>query len=104
MAHLGLDAFRFNYFRRHYCSLQTNEGFAFNEGWAEFWAGSCTATGYGSNPYDYTIEGNVANGLRELQSDYGLSDFDMVDILDNSNRTIHSFNEYQTALIESFLY
>ena len=97
--HLGADAIRFNYFRSHSCGSKTNEGFAFNEGWAEFWAGSCKGPVYfGSSPTDYTIEGNVANGLRQLQATNGLNDFEMVDVLDGANGTIHSFQEYESAL------
>ena len=39
--HFLVDAVRFNYARHHDCGKQTNDGFAFNEGWAEFWAGEC---------------------------------------------------------------
>lgn len=82
----------------HDCGFTSNEGFAFNEGWAEFWAGSCTQTSYGQSPQDYTIEGNVANGLRQLQATNGLSDSAMVNILKNSGGTIHSFEEYMDAV------
>lgn len=99
--HLVVDAVRFNYFRQHSCNSQTNEGFAFNEGWAEFWAGSCKGFAfYGSSSTSYTIEGNVANGLRQLQTNFGLSDFQMVDIL--KSPPIHSFQDYKTKL--SMLY
>ena len=41
--HALSDALWYNYMQHHYCSKRTNKGFAFNEGWAEFWAGSCYA-------------------------------------------------------------
>ena len=39
--HFLLDVVRFGYTRYHYCSSKTNLGFAFNEGWAEYYAGDC---------------------------------------------------------------
>ena len=33
--------YRYKYAQHHYCGKKTNYGFAFNEGWAEYWAGSC---------------------------------------------------------------
>ena len=39
--HFNADAIGFRYFQSHYCSKRTNSGFAFNEGWAEFWEGDC---------------------------------------------------------------
>ena len=39
--HFLVDAARYSYAQHHYCGKQTNYGFAFNEGWAEFWAGGC---------------------------------------------------------------
>ena len=40
-AHFLADAGRFWYLRSHSCSLETNPGFAFNEGWAEYWENAC---------------------------------------------------------------
>ncbi len=97
LTHLLSDALEFNYFRAHHCGFQSNKGFAFNEGWAEFWAGSCTQASYGESALDYTIEGNVAKGLRQLRAN-GLSDSDMVNILKRSGGTIHSFEEYLAAV------
>ena len=37
--HLPLS--RYVYIGSHDCGTQSNSGFAFNEGWAEFWAGEC---------------------------------------------------------------
>ena len=41
-SHFLWDATRFWYARNHYCSKRTNYGFAFNEGWAQYWSGQCT--------------------------------------------------------------
>ena len=35
------DVARYRYSQTHYCSKLTNAGFAFNEGWAEYWADEC---------------------------------------------------------------
>ena len=40
-AHFLWDAGRFVYLRSHSCSMETNAGFAFNEGWAEYWEDDC---------------------------------------------------------------
>ena len=41
LIHLYRNIWRYRYAQRHNCSTMTNYGFAFNEGWAEFWAGQC---------------------------------------------------------------
>ena len=41
--HFLSDAVRFWYPRKHSCTDEKNAGFAFNEGWAEYWAGRCTS-------------------------------------------------------------
>ena len=64
---LTYDAARFWYMRNYHCGTKTNDGCAFNEGWAEFWAGECHGT-YGSKLTDYQCEGNVAKALRRLKS------------------------------------
>ena len=40
--HFGKDVIKYKYTQHHHCGKKTNQGFAFNEGWAEFWAGTCT--------------------------------------------------------------
>ena len=40
-AHFLRDVFKYKYAQRHNCGSRTNQGFAFNEGWAQYWAGSC---------------------------------------------------------------
>ena len=37
------DAGRFWYLRSHRCTDETNAGFAYNEGWADYWGDSCTS-------------------------------------------------------------
>ena len=46
IGHFLVDVGRYNYAQHHHCGKQTNCGFAFNEGWAEFWAGECISKLY----------------------------------------------------------
>ena len=86
-----------NYLLLHACGLLTNEGFTFNEGWAELWAGQCNDGPFGDSPTNYRYKGNVAHALRSLQSQCASSDGQMVDILWSSMGQIHSFDEYVPA-------
>jgi len=88
--HFLSDVINYNYMQYHSCSSITNNGFAFNEGWAEFWAGECT-TYIGTT---YTIEGNVASALRQLKSTCGSSYYKMIMVLKNNPGTIHSFADF----------
>jgi len=96
LAHFLYDVARFVYTRNHHCGSRTNNGYAFNEGWAEFWAGECYGT-YGSSVTDYRYEGNVAKALRALKSKCGTSDRNMVEVLRRNRNKIHSYIEYQRA-------
>lgn len=92
LSHFVYDAGRFVYTRTHYCSKSTNLGFAFNEGWAEFWAGSCLT---GSATGSKIVEGNVASALRKLQSDCNSSDYRMWEVLRKNAGRIHSYSSYE---------
>jgi hypothetical protein len=59
-AHWLGDVVSFSYTQFHSCDKVTNDGFAFNEGWAEFWAKSYCP---GANPNAKDVEGNVAGAL-----------------------------------------
>jgi hypothetical protein len=90
--HFLFDVGRFNYAQNHNLCSHTNNGFAFNEGWAEYWAGTlstCT-----SNTADYTYEGNVATALNRLQQCSGRQT--MVRVLRENPGSIHSMSEFQT--------
>lgn len=91
LGHFLYDAGRFFYTRNHYCSKKTNNGFAFNEGWAQFWAGSCTL-GSATGPKD--VEGNVASALRALQTRCGSSDNRMWEVLRRNPGGIHYFTSF----------
>ena len=63
-AHFLVDAGRFAYPQFHSPCKVTNQGFAFNEGWAEYWARTpetCT------DPNNFSQEGNVAAALTGLE-------------------------------------
>lgn len=96
--HFAYDAARFWYMQNHSdttCS-DTNSGFAFNEGWAEFWAGDVHAPC--SNATDYGNERNVAAALQALQNRCSLSRGRMVAILAAHPGAIHSFPEYNNVV------
>ncbi|KAI0558963.1 hypothetical protein FGB62_175g04 [Gracilaria domingensis] len=79
----------------HDCNTKTNEGFAFNEGWAMYWASQCE-----SHEYDATanmnIAGNVAAALRHLQSSCHSNYTEMVMVLKNNPGIIHSYMQFKT--------
>ena len=85
--------------RHHNCGKKTNYGFAFNEGFAQFWSNDCTGRGYpryfGSSPTDYRYEGNVANALRRLKKSCGLSDRQIINVLKRNVGKIHNFYEFR---------
>jgi len=84
------DVVSYSYMQYHDCGSQTNLGFAFNEGWAAFWAGTCTSyTGA-----DYKIEGNVATALRNLKTKCASTDSKFISLLKNNAGNIHSFNDF----------
>jgi hypothetical protein len=92
------DALYYWYLRHHSAAScdPTNSGFAFNEGWAEFWEGEvmtpCPDAATGLN------ERNVAAQLKQLQTSCRLSLAQMVGVLAANPRRIHSIDEYTRAL------
>ena len=94
-AHFLWDVIRFGYARKHSCHTKTNLGFAFNEGFAQFWSNDCKRQYYGSSPTDYRYEGNVANALRRLQTSCRLTDRQMINVLKRNRKKIHSFNDFK---------
>jgi hypothetical protein len=91
-AHFLFDAARFGYPRSHNLCSNTNPGFAFNEGWAEYWAR--TVATCPPSPTDYSDEGNVASALTSLEKCAGRAA--MVRVLRESPGAIHSFDEFQS--------
>lgn len=106
--HFLIDVARFGYARNHdYCS-KTNEGYAFNEGWAEFWANNWGATPPNApncsplSTTDMTVEGNVAAALYNLSLCPSVGRAGMVKVLQQNKGKIHSFTEFRDALTHIF--
>ena len=96
MFHFLQDALRYWYMRQHTCSTVSNYAYAFNEGWAEYWAGSCRRSLYGGSKTNFKIEGNVANALRELQSKCSSTFRQMVQVLQDNRGKVHSFASFNS--------
>ena len=105
LAHFFLDVGHYDYLQQHQACKKTNAGFAFNEGWAEYWAQdywpapSCA----GQSSTDYTIEGNVAAALTSLQDNcQGVTRKTMVNVLRNNPAGIvggiHSFDDFKSHI------
>ena len=90
IAHFGLDAARYLYPRVHESCKVTNQGFAFNEGWAEYWAREFRTCPPGTN---FEQEGNVAGELARLER--CTSRPNMVRVLRENPGRIHSIGEFQ---------
>lgn len=96
-AHFLWDAERFRYARsegHNACSV-TEPGFAFNEGWAEYWA---KTGGCGSLTGDWSREGDVAVALSNLELCVGRSGMVQV-LIDAGWNTIHSYPEFEQRLM-----
>jgi hypothetical protein len=89
-AHFYFDAARFGYPKSHELCLVSNEGFAFNEGWAEFWAHTPGPCGDGTN---FNQEGNVAAALTGLEKCADRKT--MVRVLAMNPGSIHSYAEFK---------
>lgn len=92
--HFNNDVIQYGYIRGHIPSDKTNEAYAFNEGWAEFWEGSSAST-YG-DPTDMEIEGNVAHELNKISNSLPNKKWDMLRVLKENPEKIHSFREFCT--------
>ncbi len=89
-AHFLFDVARFGYLKTHSLCQVTNEGFAFNEGWAEYWAGTL---GPCVDPTNFSQEGNVAAALAGLEKCANRPT--MVRVLRENPGAIHSYNEFK---------
>jgi hypothetical protein len=97
--HFVGDAATFNYAQHHEACGRTNEGFAFNEGWAEFWAQRFWPAPDCGSPNDMSFEGNVAAALTELMENCaGGQRKVMVENLRRNPLRIHSFAEFRDLL------
>jgi hypothetical protein len=93
--HFLFDAARFGYAKTHELCLVSNEGFAFNEGWAEFWAHTPATCGNGTN---FNQEGNVATALTGLEKCANRAT--MVRVLKENPEAIHSYNDFKTKFFQ----
>ncbi len=96
--HFFGDVAEHTYLRSHHSCLKSGRGYAFNEGWAEYWAHdySPAPNCEGRAADDYEVEGNVAAALADLEARcYGGDRTRMVDVLRSNRGTIHSFEEFR---------
>ncbi len=101
LGHYLLDFASYDYTLVHPACARTNEGFAFNEGWAQYW--SREITGQPDCPgvanTDYRYEGRVAAGLADLEARCaGGSRATMVGVLRANPGVIHSFGAFRDRL------
>jgi hypothetical protein len=85
------DVAIYDYAQNHTGCKTTNAGFAFNEGWAEYWAQTPSTCGDGTN---FNQEGNVATALTGLEKCADRPT--MVRALRESRGSIHSYAEFRT--------
>lgn len=90
LAHFLKDVIKYKYMRNHHCMQSTNHGFAFNEGWAEYWSNDICGTASGS----MKVEGNVAAALRDLQRRCRTTDRNMWEVLRRNRGRIHSYKQF----------
>lgn len=92
------DVIHHNYLQMHENCNKTGLGFAFNEGWAEYWANDYAPAPNcpGRQPDDYEVEGNVAAALADLAARcFGGRRASMVAVLRANPGRIHSFQEFR---------
>jgi hypothetical protein len=102
LGHFLGDVVTHNYLQNHQSCLKTGLGFAFNEGWAEYWARdfgpapSCP----GRAADDYEVEGNVAAALTDIETRcyFGLRS-SMVAILRANPGVIHSYPQFLAHVV-----
>lgn len=91
------DVVTYNYAQNHQICNLTNQGFAFNEGWAEYWSREVTTPPNcaGQSNDNTSIEGNVAAKLADLETRcLGGSRAAMVNVLRGHPATIHSYEQF----------
>lgn len=99
----GLDVPYWEYAQQHDPCKKTNSGFAFNEGWASYWAGKYAdgkAPACGGDGRDYSVEGNVTAALHRLQRLCGTTRAGMVALLAAAGpaglptQPVHTFDQF----------
>jgi len=104
-AHFDGDAVRFYYGRSHSNRDVTNEGFAFNEGWAYYYEtvrphGVSFPNGTWTTPTGDDVEGDVANQLFNLSAACGGLPRMWQTLKDSGHNTIHSVDEFRAAFLQ----
>lgn len=107
-SHWDWDNIRFIYARTHRCDESAwgsteavRKGFAFNEGWAEFWENQCWCTLASGDLNNMECEGNVAKALCDLSNNLPNKKWDMLKVLKNNPEKIHSYDDFfNYAVIE----
>ena len=92
--HFLADVARYQYPQNHTPCKVTNPGFAFNEGWAEYWADSYAPAPCSGSENNLSQEGNVADRLKTLEKCSNRPS--MVRVLRESAGRIHSYDEFKT--------
>ena len=99
LGHFLGDVVTHNYLQTHETCNQTGPGFAFNEGWAEYWAQDFAPAPDCGRPGDMETEGNVAAALTDLANNCAAGQRKlMVEVLRDNPGTIHSFAEFKAAM------
>ncbi len=103
--HFNWDVTRFVYARYHDHCDHSNRGFAFNEGWAEYWAGDTSPC---NTPLNSEVEGDVAYALNQLEqckerdTPGFVGKAGMVRVLELHPYAIHSIEQFQAAYSKEF--
>ncbi len=101
LGHFLGDVVTHNYLQNHEPCNKTGLGFAFNEGWAEYWARDYAPAPAcpGRAADDYEVEGNVAAALTDLAANcFSGSRAAMVNILRANPGVIHSFQDFRALV------
>jgi len=98
LAHFVSDAARFIYPRTHHFCDQTEPGFAFNEGWAHYWAGVTDARHCDPATIEAGTEGKVAAALARLQARCRATRGEMVAVLRRNEGEVHSYADFEARL------
>ncbi|CAN8061935.1 unnamed protein product [Agarophyton chilense] len=93
-AHFKEDVEKYGGTEAHTCDTETSEQFAFNEGWAYYWAAQCLVSDANGSK---CIEGNVACALRAMQVRCASNDKQMLEVLVQNRGRIHSYEEFAQA-------
>jgi hypothetical protein len=101
--HFNWDATRFRYLRNHSMSDITNEGFAFNEGWAEYHKSLRHPTEVAkvwNGPSGINVEGEVATELLVLSNTCGGFPKLYATMKDAGANAFHSINEFRAEFMK----